>query len=282
MIKLYLIVIVLFILIVIIYFSSKFDFISKFNLKFDKFFSDLSVLTDRYMQTYYYYNVLRTFPEGEKKRQLENNMEKMNDLYEEENIKFNDILSNSMDNYPETKKLVNIIKESKNNSTKNIKQAICNGAEGCENYLDSSVNIFDSGIDLSFKSCITQAYSFYMDYTKLINKTDIEDIKEKIILSQNSQFYYIILSLNYFYVYLEERILSTFEADQMGLSRSFLNTITNLNIISIIFSILSFIFVIIFIFLSISKFSRPIQDSTYRINCSFYYIKEYSLTKYKE
>ena len=285
MIKLYLIVIVLFILIVIIYFSSKCDFISKFNLKFDKFFSDLSVLTDRYMQTYYYYNVLRTlliFPEGEKKRQLENIMEKMNDLYEEENIKFNDILSNSMDNYPETKKLVNIIKESKNNSTKNIKQAICNGAEGCENYLDSSVNIFDSGIDLSFKSCITQAYSFYMDYTKLINKTDIEDIKEKIILSQNSQFYYIILSLNYFYVYLEDRILSTFEADQMGLSRSFLNTITNLNIISIIFSILSFIFVIIFIFLSISKFARPIQDSTYRINCSFYYIKEYSLTKYKE
>ena len=284
MIRIYLILIVLFISIVIIYFSFKFDFISSFNTKLDRFFSDLLVLTDRYMQTYYYFNVLRTLfilREGEKKRQFENIMEKMIDFYEEENIKFNVILSNNMNNYPKTNILINTIKDSKNNSTNIIKNVICNGAEACELYLDSSFNIFDSGIDLSFKSSITQAYSFYKDYKQITNKMDIQLLKEK-ILFQNSQFFYITMSLNFFYVHIEDRILLSFEEDEIKFNKSYLNTITILNIISIIFSVLSFIFVIIFIFISISNFSTPIKDSTYRINCSFYYIKKYSLTKHRE
>ena len=84
-------------------------------------------------------------------------------------------------------------------------------------------------------------------------------------------------SLNYFYIFVEQRILLSFEKDGIIFLLSFVKVNTVLNMISILFSVLVFLFVIIFIFLSISEFTDPIKDSTYRINCSFYFIEKYSL-----
>ena len=43
------------------------------------------------------------------------------------------------------------------------------------------------------------------------------------------------------------------------------------------FSILIFLFVKVYVFISIGNYTKPIKDSTYRINCSFYFIKKYNI-----
>ena len=88
--------------------------------------------------------------------------------------------------------------------------------------------------------------------------------------------------LRSFYSFIEERLLYAFEDDERNFNESYLNSTAILNIISIIFSIMTFLFIIIFIFISISKFTEPIKEATYRINCLFHYVKIYSLTSYRK
>ena len=293
MIKIYSLIILILFLIVIIFFTLKLKDIFSFIIKIDRYFYDLTVLTDRYMQVYYYSNILRTlliFPGGERKKEYENIMENMNENYEKEDFKFNELFSNYIDNYPEIKIVINTIKEHKNNLTDNssdiikdnLKEIICKDEEACILYLDSPYNIFDSGVELTFRANMNQIYNYYMNYKKLINNENINEIKLNIILAQNFRFLYIMESLNYFYVYVEKRILASFEIDQKNFNKSYLNSITLLNIISILFSILTFLFVIIIIFISISSYASPIKDATFRINCSFYYIKKYNLKNYRK
>ena len=283
MIKIYFIIIALLFIVAIFFIILKLIFMHSYNNKFKLFFSDLTVLTDRYMQVYYYFNILRTlliFPEGSKKKKFEDILENIHSLYEEENNKFNEILTYDIYNYPETLALINKMRDNKNNSTNAIKEIICpeNSAnDGCSLYLNSDYNIFDSGIELGFSSSISEIYNFFMGYKKLNNKQNIKDIIDNIILFPNSKFVHIMASLNYFYVYIEEKIFLVFEKDEINFNKSYFNTSTLLNIISIIFSILTFFFVIIFIFISISEFTEPIKDATYRITCSFHYIQKYSL-----
>ena len=282
MIKIHFIIELIFIIIVILFFSYKFQYISSFSTKFNRYFVDLPVLTDRYMQVYYYFNTLRTliiFPDGERKKKLEDIMENMNEQIEKENIKYNDILLNNMKDYKETNKLFDIIRNSQNNMTNIIKETICKDEEACRLYLESDFNIFDSGVDFAFKTSLTQGINLYMDYKNLNNKYDIQEIIDKLFVSSND-FYYIMVSLNYFYVYIEQRIFLSFELDETDFKNTYVNNITFLNIISIIFSISMFLIIIIYVFISISNFTEPIKESTYRINCSLYYIKKYNLNTY--
>ena len=282
MIKIHFIIELIFIIIVILFFSYKFQYILSFSTKFNRYFVDLPILTDRYMQVYYYFNTLRTliiFPDGERKKKLEDIMENMNEQIEKENIKYNNILLNNMKDYKETNKLFNIIRNSQNNMTNIIKETICKDEEACQLYLESDFNIFDSGVDFAFKTSLTQGINLYMDYKNLNNKYDIQEIIYKLFVSSND-FYYIMVSLNYFYVYIEQRIFLSFELDETNFKNTYVNNITFLNIISIIFSISMFLIIIIYVFISISNFTEPIKESTYRINCSLYYIKKYNLNTY--
>ena len=281
MIKIYSIIILFFGLMILSFIIYKFYYVYKFHNKFNRFFNDLSTLTERYMMIYYYFNNLRTlllFPLGEKKNMIEKVMENMTQDFENQTYKFNNMLSKNMEDYKEINKLFYIIKESKNNSTNLIKESICLNEEHCMNYMESEYNIFDSGIEFAFKSCITETNNIFMDYKNLINKTNIQDINSTLIYSINSQFNNIAISLKYLYIYIQQRIFLSFEADQFRFNRIYLNVINLLNLSSIIYSIFLFLFVIIYIFISISQFTNPIKDSTYRINCSFYYIKKYTLS----
>ncbi len=280
MIKIFFVVIMILFFILLGFITLKLKYMNSLTNKFSQLFIDLTVITDRYMQVYYYFNTLRTlliFPNGEKKRKFENILENMNEFYNEENTKFNEILSNSMNNYPETYQLVNIIKNSKNNSNDIIKENICKEQSICNVYIDSTFNFFNSGIEFGFRTNIIQIYNYYIDYKKLINNTNIREIKESLNINQNSQFAGIMLSLNYFYIFVEQSMLLSFEQDGINFTLLFIKINTVLNMISILFSVLIFLFVIIFIFLSISEFTDPIKDSTYRINCSFYFIEKYNL-----
>jgi hypothetical protein len=174
------------------------------------------------------------------------------------------------------------LKETKDDKFDEIKQKICFQKDLCEMFLTSNKNFLHSGVDFAYKTIITEIYNIYMDYKKLTNKENIDDIKSSIIFSKNSQFINIGLSLSYFFIYVEEKIFACFEQDETYLNISYINMMNILNVSSIIISILIFLFIIFFIFISISNFSEPIKDASYRIHCSFFHIKKYNLTSYRK
>ncbi len=285
LIKIYIFVMVILILIITIFSVYKIIYTINFNAKFEKFFSDFSIITNRYSILYNYFNVFRTlliFPESEKKDKLINIMKNLNNYYEQQNNLFINVLSSKTDTYKEITKLFDTLTESKNNSTENIKENICNNNETCLKYLDSPFSIFGSGIDFAYKICITNIHNLFLDYQKLSNNTNITEINSTIINTQSSEFYLIGLSIANMFFFVQERIYDCFAVDVSSLNKSFDNNVSILNALSIFFSIFNFLFVIIFIFLTISNYSRPIKESSYRINCSFNFIKTYSLTNYRK
>ena len=283
--KIYCLIMILALFITISFICYKILYILSFKSKYDNIYIDLNIFTNRYTIVYKYYNILRTlfiYPSGKIKEQLEEEMEHLNEYFEEENKKFINIVSSHIDNYNEIKKLYHIIKDNKNNSTSVLKKNICQDKPSCLNYLESNDNIFDSGVEFAFKSSMTQIYNIYLEYKKLNNKMDIEEIKSSLIYSQNSNFISIGKSLNYLYINLIDHIFINFEKDGVSFLKSYIGNINNLNTISIVFTFGIFLFLIIFIIISISKFTEPIKESSYRINCSFYFIKKYCISSYEK
>ena len=255
-----------------------------FNSKFNYFFSDFTAITNRYSILFNFFNVFRTlliFPQNKRKNNLNSLMENMVEYYEEQNNKFQNILSNNMASYKEIFQLFNVITKTKNNPTNNIRETICTNQNDCLQYLNSRKSIFASGVDFAYKSCIHHIHNLYLNYKQLTNNTNIDEINSTIINSHNSEFILIGLSLTNMFYYVKEKIFECFWIDMTNFKYSYDSIISILNIISIIFSILFFLFVVIIIFLNISSYSKPIKESSYRINCSFTFIKMYSLTNYK-
>ena len=286
MIKIFSIIIIILIIVVISFILFKFKYILTFNQKFNRFFGDITVLTDRYPILYYYYNNLRILmilPDNYTSKIIyTTTMETINTIFESQNKLYINLLTSNIKDYKEINKLYNILKETKENKLDEIKQTICNHKELCENFLSSNNNSLHSGVDFAYKTIITELYNIYMDYQKLKNRESMDEIKSSIIFSKNSQFINIGLSLLYFFLYVEEKIFTCFEEDEIHLNNSYINMMNILNFSSITISILIFLFIVFFIFIYISKFSEPIKDASYRINCSFYHIKKYSLTAYRK
>ena len=285
LIKIYYIIMLLLFLAIIIFSIYKIKFSLDCNTKFKNFFSDFSTITNRYAILYYYFNAVRTlliYPEDERKRKLELVMEGLNEYYESENKKFLEVLSKNMNTYKEILKLFNILMQSRDDLKEEIKHAVCGNIAGCNGYLDSDLNIFTSGIDFGFKSCLVHLTNIYLDYQKLANKTDKREVNSTIINAERSQFVLIGVGLGSCIMYVINKIFELFKIDVTNNNESFSSNTSLLNIISIIFSILTFLFVIVFVFISISNYIKPIKEATFRINCSFFYIKKYSLTRFRK
>ena len=206
MIKIYFIIMIIIIIIIVIFIVYKFNYILSFDKNFTQFYDYLYILTNRYALMYYYFNIFRTlilFPEGDGKKVYEDEMETINERFEEENNLYNNILSLNINNYKEISKLFNNLKDSKNNSTDYIIGTLCVNKPICLIYLNSENNIINSGIDFTFKSIMTEISNIYMDYKKISNKEDIEELRNTLIYSKNSQFINIGISLNYFFIYLK-------------------------------------------------------------------------------
>ena len=184
-----------------------------------------------------------------------------------------------MNDYNEIEKIFNLLRETKEDSLDIIKENICKDKPMCLNYINTQYNLFDSGIDFAFQTCITQINNIFMDYKDLKNKTDIKEINKTIINSPNSNFIHIGLSLSYMFYYVKEEIFEGFKIDEINFIKEFKNSLKALNILSIIFVIIIFFFFILFLFNKLNKFTQSMKDSIYRINYSFYSIKYYSLSK---
>ena len=241
-------------IVIIIFSIYKIKYSMSCAVKYNNFFTDFSTITNRYQILYYYFNAIRTlliYPDDERKKKYEIVMEGLEDYYEEENIKFLKILSNGIDTYTKILDLFNLLTQSKEGLEEQIKEKVCGTITGCNDYIDSDLNIFSSGIDFGFKSCLKDLTNIYLDYQKLKNKTDAHEVNTTIINSKQSPFVYIGVGLGSCIMYVINKIFELFKIDVTNFNESFLINTTLLNIISIIFSILTFLFVIIFILISI-------------------------------
>ena len=277
--KIYKFIILLLLLLIAAFSLIKIQYIILFMTKINGFFKDFTILANRFSLLQYYFNIFRTliiFHDEEIKNKIEMSMDILTENYEIENNQYTNILLNDYGKYKERKLVFDLLTNKENNSTEKIKEKICKNEKECINYLDSKYNVFDSGIDFSYKTCISKIDNLYQDYKSLINKTNIEDIKSKIINSDDSLFNSISLSISNLLIYIKRSISQSFQSDYEYFKYFYNKILSIFNIISIIFSIITISFVNIFIFVSISRFSRPIKESTYRINCSFYHIKKYS------
>jgi hypothetical protein len=204
-----------------------------------------------------------------------NILETLNEYYEDQNKQFNNIIS-TINNYDEIKKLYYILLENESNSTELIKEKICEENEKCIKYLESKHNIVDSGIDFGYRTSITLIGNMYMDYKNLDDKKNLTKIKLSVIKSENSQFNDLSISLSNFFILVKEKIFECFIIDDDKFISLYIKKVKNFNINSFIISIATLVFTF-YVFITISGYTRIIKESSCRVNCSFFYIKNYNI-----
>ena len=271
------ITILLLLLILFSNFFTIYTFSNYINL-YSCFFQDFFIITNRYTLLYYFYNALRMMiitPNIEVNLNMANILETLNEYYEEQNNKFNEIIS-SINNYKEIRNLYYILKESQSNSTTLIKEKICEENEKCISYLESKHNIVDSGIDFGYKTSITLIGNMYMDYKNLDDKKNLTKIKLSVIKIENSQFNDLSISLSNCFLFVKEKIFQYFFIDEENFRNVYIIKISNLNINSFIISIVTLVFTF-YVFITISGYTRIIKEASCRVNSSFFYIKNYTI-----
>jgi len=85
-----------------------------------------------------------------------------------------------------------------------------------------------------------------MDYKKIKNKEDIEEIKSSLFFQENSKFNNIGLGLNLFFGFVINNIFTYFEKDEINLNNSYVSKMNFLNLFSIIMSTLIFLYIVFF------------------------------------
>ena len=278
MMKVYLIItILLLILILLSNFFTIYEFSKFVNLHY-LFFNDFFIITNRYTLLYYFYNALRMMiitPNNSVNIDMVNILETLNEYYEDQNKQFNNIIP-SINNYDEVRKFYYILIESESNSTELIKEKICEENEKCIKYLESKHNIVDSGIDFGYRTSITLIGNMYMDYKNLDDKKNLKKIKSSVIKSDKSQFNDLGISLSNFFILIKQKIFEYFIIDEENFRNQYIKKIYNLNIYSFIISIASLTFAF-YVFITISAYTRIIKEASCRVNCSFFYIKNYAM-----
>ena len=137
----------------------------------------------------------------------------------------------------------------------------------------------DVGIDFLIKSLLIDISKHYSDYMSINDKKNITVIREYIISDHfmESGFF-----IEYVYYYIKDEIFGRFEKDEEKFKNKFKNNMKYLNMVTLIFAIFSFIYVVIFVFITITNFGEPIKRSAFRISCSFYFIRRYNIFNYKK
>ena len=279
-IKKYIIIVLVFAVFILIYTFYKMNCNSRFNSQSRRFYIDFQSISNRYSILYYYFNTLKALflfnEKDERWGKIILIMENMNKYMEEINSNYNYALINKLDSYKEVANLFTMLQYNKNDSSEYLKEALCKNISLCQEYLNTDDNIFKSGIDFGYKTCFTYMENIFMDYKKIQNKTNITEIIKTITGSEFYELKRIRLAFSSILYYIQQKIYSSFEIDQLYFRINYKTYISILNLVSLFFSILTLLFIYTFIFISVTNFGKPIKESTYRINQSFYHIKKYN------
>ena len=282
-IKIHSVIIIFFLVVIIAYSIYKLRNNTIFIEEYERFYSDFHIVEERYSSLYYYFNVMKTIiifsDKEERSRNMSIIMENLNSNYEKMTNNYNQLLSKRMNFYNEVKELFEIFTYNKNDSIEYLQKNICMNDTKCINYLTTNDSIFNSGIDFGYKICFSYLHNIFMDYQSIKNKTNIEEIKNTITGDKFYEFKRLRKSFTNTFYFLKVKLFKNFKTEAVSFGSRYKRVVLTLNFISLLISVLVLLFVIIFIFITVSSFSTPIKDSTYRINLSLYYIKNYSLTK---
>mgnify|MGYP003571287166 FL=1 len=265
-------------LIIIVYSLFKYLKTIQFHGNFENMFNVFNVTTNRYSLLNYYYNTLKStiiFPMEEQRRSLDN----LFVVFEEANEQYEKVINNQLNGLTRVKFILDLIKDGKSNSTEIMYEYICNDIPICQRYLGSEYNMIDTGIDFLFKTCLIDVSKIYLDYSRLDDNKNVTKIQTLII---NNKLFLTGLFLEYAYYYIKDEIFIGFKDDEEQFKNHYINYMGYLNVITIIFSIFSFLFINVFMFVTISMYGDPIKKSTFRISCSFYYIKKYNIFNYRK
>jgi len=278
LIKIYTIITYISMLIIIVYSLFKYLKTIQFHGNFENMFNVFNVTTNRYSLLNYYYNTLKStiiFPMEEQRRSLDN----LFVVFEEANEQYEKVINNQLNGLTRVKFILDLIKDGKSNSTEIMYEYICNDIPICQRYLGSEYNMIDTGIDFLFKTCLIDVSKIYLDYSRLDDNKNVTKIQTLII---NNKLFLTGLFLEYAYYYIKDEIFIGFKDDEEQFKNHYINYMGYLNVITIIFSIFSFLFINVFMFVTISMYGDPIKKSTFRISCSFYYIKKYNIFNYRK
>ena len=278
LIKIYTTVTYILMLVIIAYSLFKYLKTVQFHSNFENMFTVFNVTTNRYSLLNYYYNTLKStiiFPMEEQRKSLEN----LFVVFEEANEQYEKVVNNQLNGLTRVKFILDLIKDGKSNSTEIMYEHICFNISICERYLGSEYNMIDTGIDFLFKTCLIDVSKIYLDYSNLDDNKNITKIQNLII---NNKLFLTGLFLEYAYYYIKDKIFTGFKDDEQQFKDHYINYMGYLNVITIIFSIFSFLFINVFMFVTISMYGDPIKKSTFRISCSFYYIKKYNICIYRK
>jgi hypothetical protein len=287
MIKIHSIIIVFFMVIILGYSIYKLRNNSIFINHYERFYTDFKTIEERYSALYYYWNTLKTIMifhyDEERWINMSKILENMNSEYERITNNYNQLLTKDMGFYDEVENLFDIFTYNKNDSIEFIQKNVCpNDTKSCYNYLLTNDSIFNSGIDFGYKICFSYMNNIFMDYQSLKNKTNIQDIKNTISDDKFYEYKRLRKSFTNVFYYLKLKIFTEFKAEAASFGLRYKKIVLALNVVSLLISLLILLFVIIFIFITVSHYSQPIKDSSYRINHSFLYIKNFSLTKIRK
>ena len=278
--KRYYIIMILISIVIIIFSVYKIRNDYLYNKYSNRFINDFKIIATRYLDLYYYFITLKSlFILGENDYRWKyslNVMENIMNRFDKSNIEYSNILlSGKISDYNEVAKLFEIFQYNKNDSIQYINEYVCGNITTCQNYLKSEDNIFVSGIENGFRTCITYMNNIVKDYKSIKNKTNITQIISVITCSECYEFRKARKAFTNLYFYLQQMIYSGFEKDNHNFRTKNNYTINSLNIYSIVFSILIFLFVFLVIFITVDNFIKPIQDSSSRVNNSFFNIEKY-------
>ncbi len=219
-IKCHLIIMILFSIVMIFYIVYKIINNTNYNQQSNQFFNDFKIITTRYTYIYYYFITLKSlFIYSEKDPRWNDTlkiMENMNDVLDKSNSDYEKVLKHKMESYNEVEKILNILQYNKNDSLDYISENICQNISICNNYLKSEDTIFNVGIDTGLKNCFIFINNIFMDYKKIKNKTNIEEIVFTITSPQHYEFKKLRKSFSNLFYYVEQKIYSSFENDEIN------------------------------------------------------------------
>ena len=272
LIKVYSLIVLILLILITVY--SIFKLVNTINYHniYEDIFYVLKVVTDRYSLLNYYYNTLKetiAFPTEKQMESLENS----SFVFQEYNEQYKQILNKDINNFVKLKELLNLMQDSKLNSNETMINDYCVGNDLCLKYLYSPYNIMVAGIDFIYQSTLIDINKMYLDYKSISDKKDIQKIRE---LINNNNFLTIGFFIEYAFIYIKTVVFNAFVSDEEGFKAKFTNNMRYLNLITVIFAIFSFLFVVVFIFVTISIYAEPIKKASFRISRSFYYIKKYN------
>ena len=274
-IKLFILIIFIFILFLLIYAIIKIIITLNYLKRTKQMFIDYSIVTFEYSMIINYFNNLNLILVN-KKLGREDVLNKMQNEVETQFKKSEEVKKKSIAQYPNVYKMFSNLNNVENEEK--LKNKLCKTDNYCLKIFDSKYNIVKNGVDVGLKAAAQVIYNSYKDYLQIKDKIDdIEKVRKYFISDNYKQ---IDMSLNFLFIFVEDRCAEAFIIDCKDLIKSFNIFTISFNIFIIGFLFIFSILLIIFIIDKIIQLNDIVEKSSARLCTTFCLIKEKN-TEYK-